>query len=154
MKVYVISTGNYSDYSIVGIVSSREKFDHEEFTYKEQGLIYPYECVGYTIDKLEDLPCSVTIRMDGNGKVRWCSASPYKQDEPVARDCSVDTISFQGKYPKPWRRDQLTYQGMGKDLEQARRVAEDFRREDLLTREWEGSADGEETNFPKDWNRG
>ncbi len=154
MLVYVISSGDYSDYQIIGIVSSREKFDLEDAKYKEQGLIYPYECVVYAIDKFVDLPCSVVVYIDGNGKVVWTTASPFTDEEPGARDRSPKDISYQGKYPKPWRRDQLRYQGTGKDLEQARRVADEFRKEDLLTREWEGSADGEETTFPKDWNRG
>ena len=149
MKLYIITEGDYSDYSVVGIVDDRTVFDERVMEFKAQGVEYPYDIEEFELNEMK-YSASISITIDGHGKTRYSSAYAIDEIEPNAHDHTPKDVYMQGKYVKPWRREQLRFIGYGKDLEQARRVADELRHEVLLTLEWPEK----ETNFPKDWNRG
>ena len=119
MKIYIVSDGDYSDYHIIGIYSTREKAEYAKSLYLSENKIWET-----TLDYLPEHPNGCLpyfVRMDSEGNVKHSG----REDPDVISGCKwgayylkeegVEKLEF---FFKMWATDE----------EHAIKIASEYRR--------------------------
>jgi hypothetical protein len=127
MMIYLVSDGEYSDYTVLGLYSTKEKAE-------EAQLLYTAEYIEeFELDAIPPHPPGElrwSVHMKDNGDVPFVHQFPAK-DEYVPFESG--RMLFEGRWPKTDGRFMYLW---ARDKEHAIKIASEKRREMIVSGEW------------------
>ena len=103
MKVYIVTDGCYSDYTIRGVFSTEEKAKEYAAFFNDANEIEEYDLDAPFDFPTGMKPCNVHMGKDGNGNIYWTDPEGFRES------AAKISISYHGTpflYRSMWARDK------------------------------------------------